>query len=303
MEESNENKEIRRPRYAEAYYKKNTYYKRISIIKKILSHIILIIVGVYSIFPIYYVILISLSSVNSIAETSLSDLLPKFFSLSNYYLILFKYPFLTWLGNTLIFCTASTAIGIAFAIIAGIGMSRFNIPGKKAILYMMLILTMFPFVVMVIPLYFMFATLHLVDTYQGLILAYTGGALVYSSWLIMNYVNSLPRDYEEAAQLDGLTQSQALFRILVPMSRPVIIFATLVAFMGPYTDYALAGQFITTPSMYTLAIGLYYTSTGTVVMNYNVYAAFSVLMGLPLFILFFVFQKYLVTGFSLATYK
>jgi arabinogalactan oligomer/maltooligosaccharide transport system permease protein len=288
----------------EEIYRMNNYFRRMKIVKRIISHAILIIFAVFAVFPIYYVVITSLNSIGSLAEASLADLLPTAHtSLANYANILFNHPFFLWLKNTLILTGVSTIIGVLLSITSGLALSRFNIPLKHAILYMLLILTLFPFTMMVIPYYFMFAQLHLLDTYIGLIIPYSAGALIYSSYLIKNYVDNLPKDYEEAAQIDGLSRRSALFRILVPMSKPVIIFAMLIAFMGPYTDYALAGQFITSKSLYTMAIGLYYVSQGDIVINYGTYSAFAVLMGIPIFILFFVFQRYLVSGFSLSTYK
>jgi len=281
---SNKNKTVAE-NSMENVYRMNNYYRRMKIVKRVISHIVLIIFAIFAVFPIYYVFITSHSS------------------LANYINILYHHPFFLWLKNTLILTGVSTIIGVMLSITSGLALSRFNIPLKHAFLYMLLILTLFPFTMMVIPYYFMFAQLHLLDSYIGLIIPYSAGALIYSSYLIKNYVDNLPKDYEEAAQIDGLSRRSALFRILVPMSKPVIIFAMLIAFMGPYTDYALAGQFITSKSLYTMAIGLYYVSQGDIVINYGTYSAFAVLMGIPIFILFFVFQRYLVSGFSLSTYK
>ena len=282
----------------------NNYYKRIKIVKRIVSHVILILFAIFAVFPIYYVFITSLNSIGSLAQASLSDLVPSGnSSFSNYTSILFHHPFGLWLKNTLILTGVSTVIGVFLSITSGLALSRFNIPLKHTLLYMLLILTLFPFTMMVIPYYFMFSQLSLLDSYIGLIIPYSAGALIYSSYLIKNYVDNLPRDYEEAAQIDGLSRRAALFRILVPMSKPVIIFAMLIAFMGPYTDYALAGQFITSKNLYTMAIGLYFVSQGNITVNYGAYSAFSVLMGIPIFVIFFVFQRYLVSGFSLSTYK
>ena len=300
---SNKNKTVAE-NSLENVYRMNNYYKRLKIVKRVVSHLVLIIFAIFAVFPIYYVVITSLNSIGSLAEASLSDLLPTAHSsLANYISILYHHPFFLWLKNTLILTGVSTIIGVLLSITSGLALSRFNIPLKHAFLYMLLILTLFPFTMMVIPYYFMFAQLHLLDSYIGLIIPYSAGALIYSSYLIKNYVDNLPKDYEEAAQIDGLSRRSALFRILVPMSKPVIIFAMLIAFMGPYTDYALAGQFITSKSLYTMAIGLYYVSQGDIVINYGTYSAFAVLMGIPIFILFFVFQRYLVSGFSLSTYK
>lgn len=286
-------------------FRTNAYYKKIEIIKYAFSHIILVLFTIFAIFPIYYILITSFNPIGSLVTSSLSDILPNIskLTLANYNGILFHHPFFLWMKNTLILTGTSTVIGVVLAIFSGFAMSRFNVPGKKSLLYTLLILALFPFTLMVIPFYFMFSELHLLDTYIGLIIPYSAGAVIYATYLIKNYVDAIPKDYEEAAQLDGYTRTEALFKILIPMAVPVIIFAALIGFMGPYTDYALAGQFITSKSLYTLAIGMYYVSQGDIVINYGTYAAFSILMGLPIFILFFVFQKYLVSGFSLSTYK
>jgi len=284
---------------------KGKYYRKIRLIKRVISHMFLIFIVIFAIFPIYYVVLMSLSPLANLSQMSVERLIPNlsFMTAGNYHSILFNYPFLTWLKNTLIFSSSATLIGVLLAITSGLALSRMNIPLRRVILYMMLILSLFPFVIMVIPFYFMFSALGLVNSYTGLIIAYSAGAVIFSSWLIKNYVDMIPKDFEEAAQIDGYTKTGALFRVIVPMARPVIIFALVLSFMGPYTDYALAGQLLTDPKMYTMAIGMYYVSQGTVTMNYGTYSAFAVLMGIPIFLLFFAFQKYLVSGFSIAMYK
>lgn len=298
------NKELKLNNENMDIFRKNNYYKRMKIVKRIVSHIVLILFSLFAIFPIYYVVITSLNPIGSLGDATLRDLLPTAkSSLYNYYNIIFNNPFLLWLRNTLFLTGTSTLIGLAVAIVSGLAFSRFNIPAKHALLYTLLILTLFPFTMLVIPFYFMFAQLHLLNTFIGLIIPYSAFALIYATYLIKTYVDNIPKDYEEAAQMDGLSRRAALFRILVPMAKPVIIFSLIVAFMGPYTDYALAGQFLTSQGKYTMAIGMYYISQGTITVNYGTYSAFAVLMGIPIFIVFFVFQKYLVSGFSLSTYK
>ncbi|MCL4336093.1 MAG: ABC transporter permease subunit [Candidatus Thermoplasmatota archaeon] len=287
-----------------AKIRNNSHYRRMRSIKLGITYSILIIVAIYAVFPIYYVVLMSLSVYTTLAVVSVSGLLPSLGTLTsaNYYNLLYHEPFAGWLGMTLMLTGISTLSGVAISITSGIALSRMHVPGKRIILYMLLIITMFPMTIMIIPLYFMFHQLGLIH-YYGLIVPYSAGAIIFSSWLIKNYVDAIPRDFEEAAQMDGYTASGALFKVLIPMSRPVIALSVLLAFLGPYTDFALADIFISHANHYTLAIGLYYASQGTITINYSVYAAFSVLMGLPIFLLFLAFQKYIVSGFSLATYK
>jgi arabinogalactan oligomer/maltooligosaccharide transport system permease protein len=287
------------------YESKNNYYKRIKLIKRIITYVILTIISIYAVFPIYYMVILSFSPISSLGTMNLSAIIPNLSHMvtSTYVSIVKNYPFFLWLRNTLFLTGVSSLAGVGLSITSGIVMSRFNISGKKALLYMLLILTTFPMTIMVIPYYFMFAKLHFIDNIFALLIPYSAGAVIFATYLIKNYVDAIPRDYEEAAQLDGYSKTHALFKVLIPSSFPVIVFAFILSFMGPYTDYALAGQFLTSAHLYTMAIGMYYVSTGTVSMNYNVFAAFAVLMGIPIFIIFFIFQKYLVSGFSIGKYK
>ncbi|WP_367834526.1 ABC transporter permease subunit [Vulcanisaeta sp. JCM 16159] len=113
----------------------------------------------------------------------------------------------------------------------------------------------------------------------------------------------VPKDYEEAALIDGLTRLGAFFRILLPMAKPIIAFVALLAFMGAYTDYALAYAFIAKGSMWTLTLGMYYLAFVNRATLYNVLAAFSVLMGIPIFTIFIAFQKYLVQVYAMGGVK
>lgn len=284
---------------------KNTYFRRIRLLKRLFSHVFLILISIFAIFPIYYIVITSLSPIPALIDVSARSILPSISSLtlSNYQHIIYDYPFGTWLKNTLFLTGTSTLLGVSLALTSGIAMSRMHIPGKKALLYMMLIISTFPFVIMVIPFYFMFSRLHLVNSYFGLIIAYSAGAVIFSSWLIKNYADSIPHDYEEAAQLDGYSRTGALFRVLLPIAKPVIIFALIISFIGPYTDYALVSVLIYKPALYTLTMGMYSVVDGTLGMNYSTFSAFALLMGLPIFIIFFAFQKYLSSGFSLSMYK
>ena len=289
--------------------RKNAYFRRVRKIKRIITHLVLILVAMFAVFPIYYIIVNSLSPLATLASVSVTSMLPILsrISFGNYQaLFAFQHGVLlrTWLTNTLIYAGTSSMLGIALSITSGIGLSRFRIPGRKAILYMLLILSTFPFVIMVIPFYDMFSTLHLTNSYIGLIIPYSASAVIFAAWMNKNYVDSIPRDFEEAAQIDGYSRTQALFRILVPMTKPVIILTLLLAFFGPYTDYALINVLVSKNSLWNMALGMYATTQiSSHAINYGMFSAFAVIMGLPIFIIFIIFQKYLVSGFSITMYK
>ncbi len=288
---------------------RNMHYKRVRIIKRVITHLVLISVAIYSIFPIYYMFINSLSPGITLASVSINSLLPlpTRLSLVNY-TGLFRFDgsalLKTWLPNTLFYSGVATILALGLSFSAGLALSRFRIPGKKVILYMMLILSTFPLAIMVIPLYDMFSELSLTNSYLGMILLYSGGAVIFNAWLIKNFTDGIPADFEESAQIDGHTRTQALFRVLLPMVKPVLIMSMLLAFFGPYSDYLLINMMVSNGKLDNMAQGLYkYSQISSQAINYGQFSAFSIVMGLPIFILFIAFQRYLVSGFSIATYK
>ncbi|GAB6946629.1 ABC transporter permease subunit [Vulcanisaeta sp. JCM 16161] len=280
--------------------------KVISWVRLGISYIILAIVAAIAIFPIYYIIITSVNPIPTLASITLRSLLPEHPSLEAYYYILFKEPFLLWLRNSLILATGTIAITVIVAFITGAALSRFNVPGKTTLMVTIYVMTFFPFAATALPLYLMFASLGMLRgwaVYVALILAYSGGTSIFSSYLVKVFLDRVPRDYEEAALIDGLTRPGAFFRILLPMAKPIIAFVALLAFMGAYTDYALANAFIMQGSMWTLTLGMYYLAFVNRATLYNVLAAFSVLMGIPIFAIFIAFQKYLVQIYAMGGIK
>ncbi|MFB6470728.1 MAG: sugar ABC transporter permease [Vulcanisaeta sp. AZ3] len=281
----------------------NLKYKFINWIRLSISYIILAIVAIVAVFPIYYIVITSLNPIPTLASITLASLLPEKPSLDAYYYILFREPFLLWLRNSLILASGTVAITVLVSFITGAALSRLNIAGKRALMITIYVMTFFPFAATALPLYLMFASLHLINTYIGLILAYSGGASIFSSYLVKIFIDRIPRDYEEAALIDGLTRPGAFFRILLPMAKPIIAFVALMAFLGAYTDYALANAFITSGNLWTLTLGMYYLAFVNRATLYNVFAAFSVLMGIPIFAIFIAFERYLVQIYAMGGVK
>lgn len=279
--------------------------KAADVLRLTISYIILIVSAAIAVFPIYYIIITSLSDIPTLASVSVTSLVPqpKSLTLKAYYDILFQNPFFLWLRNSLILAAGTVALTVVLAFISGVALSRLNVPGKRALMITLYLLSFFPGVVMILPLYLMFSSLHMINTYYGLILAYSGGTSIYGAYLVKLFVDSIPREYEEAALIDGLSRPAAFIRILLPLSKPVVAFIALLAFMGAYTDYALANVFITSGNMWTLTLGMWYLSFTNRSTLYNVFAAFSVLMGVPIMAVFLAFQRYLTKMYTLSGVK
>lgn len=280
-------------------------FRAISYVKWAFSYLVIIFAVLFAVFPIYYIVIMSLSNVPALTDLSLSSLIPtpSSISLNAFYDIIFKSDFLLWLRNSLILGASTVAVSIIIALLAGIALSRFNLPGKKALVITIYILTFFPFTAIAIPLFLMFASLHLINQFTGLILAYSAGTAMFGAYMSKIFLDSVPKEYEEAAMVDGLSRFKAYFKVLLPMAKPIIAFLSLLAFMGAYTDYALANVFLISNSKWTLTLGLYFLAVTKTNTLYNVFAAYSLLMGLPIFIVFIVFQRYLTQMYSMSGTK
>ncbi len=263
----------------------------------------------FAIFPLYYIVLTSFSKISSIADLTLGSLIPSFSSLTlSAYNYVFHSQFILWLRNSLILSVGTLAVAVTVAFVSGVALARLNIAGKKSLIVFLYILTFFPFTSIVIPLFLSFSTLGLTNNYFGLILIYASGTAIFGAYMSKIFIDSIPKEYEEAAMIDGQSRFKAFFTILFRIARPVVVFIALLAFIGAYTDYAVINVFVSRGSLYTLMLGLFHISSlgGTSAVgavNLNVFSAFSLLMGLPILVFYIVFQKYLTQMYTMSGTK
>jgi arabinogalactan oligomer / maltooligosaccharide transport system permease protein len=275
--------------------------------KRILSHAILIAAVLFAVFPVYFIVITSFSTL-PVASITAQVLIPKIsqFSLASYRAILLSQSpsFVSLLENSVIFAGSAAAIGLLLAAFTGFALSKFNFPGRRTFVYFLLLISLFPSFVLILPFYLEFAKLGLIDSYVGLIIPYSAGAVVFSGILVKNYMDSIPDDIEEAALVDGLSRTQAFFRVLIPLCYPILGLAAFLAFVGPYTDYALAHVFLTSSDKWTLALGLYNTAnTDSGASNYGLVTAFAIVMSLPIVAFYIAFQRYIIGGLTLGAVR
>lgn len=283
---------------------------RKKIAKKIISHFALIVVSLFSLFPIYFMLITAFSSIPA-ASISASSLIPnmKYFTLSNFSAVVQSGQFYTvWLKNSLIYSLSAAAIGVAFSALTGYALSKYNFPGRTIVIYVIIILSLLPALVMVLPFYLLIGHYGLTNSYLGLIVVYISGGAVFTAILTKNYMDSIPSDLEESALIDGYTRTQAFTKIILPLSKPILYLALLLTFVAPYTDYAFANLFLTSPNLYPLSLGLYEASKSAtngsgVILNYGIFTAFALLMGIPIFIIYLIFQKNIISGLTMGAVK
>jgi arabinogalactan oligomer / maltooligosaccharide transport system permease protein len=203
--------------------------------------------------------------------------------------------FLMWFRNTFVISTFTGILAILLTTTAGYAMARLRFPGRFETLMFFIFVQMFPGFLGLIAVFNLISTLGLLNTFPGLILAYSGGAIAFGTWIYKGYVESLPASLEEAALVDGCTRWTAFTKIVLPLSGPMLVFIFLLQFIGTYAEYLLASILLTGVDQWTIGVGLR-SFTTQFATNWGTFAAASVLASIPIVALFYSFQQVFVSG-------
>ncbi|WBW96250.1 carbohydrate ABC transporter permease [Oceanirhabdus sp. W0125-5] len=281
----------------------NTIFKkRKGRIETILTHMLLIFIISFLVFPSVVMILTSLKKYEEVVCWP-----PKWFpdviQWSNFSDVWSRsYNIKTGFINSLIVSSSTMIICIVLGSLAAYSLARFKFTGRKSFLFVMLATQMFSPVVFIIPMYEIMKSLHLLNTYACLILPNTAFSLPMTVWLLTGYFKSISTNLEEAAMVDGCSRVQAIFKVILPIAAPGIISAGIFAFIVAWNDLLFAMTFITRDEMRTLTLML--TDIGTAFEVYwHKKMAASVIGVLPVTLLFIAIQKHLVSGLTSGAVK
>ncbi|MDO4619286.1 MAG: carbohydrate ABC transporter permease [Lachnospiraceae bacterium] len=208
-----------------------------------------------------------------------------------------KHPFARYLLNSFIVAMCSTLLSIAIGASAAYALSRLKFRGRKALLMIILSISMFPTIATLSPLYLILRNMKLLNTYAGLILPYIVFSLPFAIWLMTSFFSQLDHGYEEAAYLDGCTHFQTFTKIMLPLIRPATFSVGLLVFINCWNEYLYALTFMTKDSMRTVPVGIALFPS-----NYQLpwgdMAAASIVVTVPLILLVLIFQKNIVAGLT-----
>ena len=211
--------------------------------------------------------------------------------------------FLLWVRNTLLLSGATGLLAVALTAPAGYAFARFDFPGRYPTLLTFIFVQMFPGFLALIAIFYLLSALDLLNTFTGLLLAYSGGIISFGSWVYKGYIESLGKSLEEAAYIDGATRFQAFLWIILPLSAPIFVFIFLLQFVGTYSEFILANLVLTGVEKWTVGVGLYSFTTGQFQTKWGIFAAASVLGSLPILLIFYGFQQYFVSGYTAGAVK
>lgn len=272
-------------------------------------HAMLIVCLVLFLAPAFFVVVAALRKNGSLVSAEILPALDQL-TLNNFSRLFEETPFLRWMGNTLIVSTVSTVIAVAVTTLAGYAFSRFRFRGRKNGLLFMILLQMFPAAMSMVAIFRLLQTLGPLtggliglNSLFGLSLVYIGAGIPFNSWIIKGYVDALPIELEESAHLDGATPWQTFSKVVLPLMGPVLATVAVFNFIGPYSDFVFPSVLLFNEEQYTLAIGMQGFISGNFSANWSLFAASAVLGSLPILIVFFSLQKFLVQGLTQGAVK
>ncbi|HNR96150.1 MAG: Maltose transport system permease protein MalG [Chloroflexi bacterium ADurb.Bin180] len=276
--------------------------------KRLLIHVILIAACIVAIYPILRIFTISIRPGDKLLSTDLS-IIPKNATLNSYRQVLFGDPatkrksdFFLWLWNSLLITLTTACIGVILASSAAYAFSRFKFPGRSPGLIFLLTTQMIPAGMLLLPLYMMLTRLKLINTYLGLIIAYSVTSVPFTIWILKGYFDTIPPDLEEAAMIDGTSRLGAFYRVILPLSTPSLAVAFLFNFTSGWSEYLVARVVLQKAAMYTWPLGIF-TYAGQYTLAAGRFAAASMLLAVPSMALFLYSSKWLVSGLTLGGVK
>lgn len=259
---------------------------------------------------IWIVIAITMFPVVAVVSASLADgevfiqksVFPENFTFNNYVSVIKDTDFLEWMKNSLIVCTTVACIQLALAVPAAYAFSKLKFIGRKNGLMSLMLLQIFP-TTMALP-----AILGIVYRFGGmdklwvLILIISGGN-AYNIWLLKGFMDGIPKELQEAALVDGASTWQVFTRIILPLTRNMLIVIFLFSFIGPYSEFIYSAALLKDPSALTLPLGMELFIKDKFSTNWSAYSAAAIMSSLPIVVMFMASQKYIAKGLTAGSVK
>jgi len=270
-------------------------------LRSALIHMALVCVCAATLYPILWVVKMSLSPTQSLSLSA--NPFPERVTLRHFSAVLGaqdssgRWLFGRNLAASLVVSAATTVVGLFLSVTAAYAFSRFRFPGRKAGLQSLLISQMFPALLMLIPIYSILQKLGLLNSLGGLVLVYSTTSLPFCVWMLKGYFDTIPRDLEEAAIMDGATHWQAFVKVVLPLARPALAVTALFSFMNAWNEFILAATLLDDAALFTLPVALQ-RLVGEYRVEWGQFAAGALVVSVPVMALFFALQKHLVGGLT-----
>ncbi|MGZ4031122.1 MAG: sugar ABC transporter permease [Tumebacillaceae bacterium] len=257
-----------------------------------ISRVIIWVLVLISILPLYFVVVASFQSGDAFFSESL---LPTSFTLDNYKHVLFNTDFPIWMKNSLFLSLIVAVLQTFLTTLAAYAFSRMRFFGRKYGLMALLILQMFPNFMAVAAIFGALAKLDMMDNIWALVLVLSGGN-AFNIWLMKGYLDSLPKELDEAATVDGANTMQIFFRVILPLCLPMLAVVFLFTFIGTASEFVLSSALLRSPENLTLAVGLQQFIKNEFSANWTQFSAAAVMASVPVVVIFMFLQKWIASG-------
>lgn len=261
---------------------------------------------IWALFPLVFIVSAALNPSGTLSTTSL---VPNNAGFSNFSELLSIRPFGSWYKNTLIVCIIGSFASVFIGAAAAYAFSRMRFYGRRASLMALLIAQMFPVMLAFVAMYLTFSAIGEgvpqlgLNTLAGLILAYLGGAMGANVWLLKGYFDTVPRELDEAAKVDGASHARIFFTITLRLVLPILVTVGMLSFVGLFSEFLLASIFLKDADNQTLAVGLWSLLKADRNKYFGPFCAGALMASIPVMALYLGLQKFLVGGLTAGSVK
>jgi ABC-type maltose transport system permease subunit len=267
---------------------------------------IAILLIIFSVFPVLWVISASLNPTGSLAT---QRLIPENPGMENYQTLMTAVPFWTWFFNSIKISGITAVLSLSITTIAAYAFSRFRFRHRQTMLKGILLIQVFPALLALVATFLMISQIGDIvawlglNTHAALILVYLGGAMGINIWLMKGYLDTIPRDIDESAMVEGATDWQIFTRLILPLLRPILIVIGLISYIGTYGEFILARVLLKSADTYTLMVGLERFAGAQFQQRWGVFAAGVLIGALPIMIIYLLLQDQIIGGLTQGAVK
>jgi arabinogalactan oligomer/maltooligosaccharide transport system permease protein len=275
--------------------------KRRSVIYVAVLHVGLALLCMLTLYPVLWVVKMALSPAEGLSLSA--NPFPEAVTFEHFSAVLGahdsagRWVFGRQLLASIVVSGATTVVGLSLAVSAAYALSRFKFPGKQGGMQLLLVTQMFPATLMLVPLFSLLQMLKLLDSLTGLVLVYATSSLPFCIWMLKGYFDTIPRELEEAAIMDGASPGQVFIKVVLPLARPALAVTALFSFMTAWNEFILAATLLNDASLFTLPVALQ-RYVGEYKVEWGKFAAGALIVSAPVMALFFALQKHLVGGLT-----
>jgi multiple sugar transport system permease protein len=256
---------------------------------------------VFALFPYIWTALTSLKPEQELFTKGV-HYLPKQVVVKNYVNLFKRLKFQKYFGNSLIVAISTTCLALVASSLAGYAFSRFRFKLRAALMVIFVLTNMFPKILLIIPLFMIFRHVALLNTYHGLVLAHCTFTIPFATWMLTGFFDSIPRELEEAAVVDGASKIKAFLIVTLPLAAPSLAATAVYIFIHSWNDYLYAVMFTSSESVRTLPIALK-MFIGKYEVDWGALTAGGIVTSVPLVVFFMLVQRYLIAGLTAGAVK